>query len=106
MLALGKICEHTDDLPGPVSEKATIVHSTMSSPASGSDGRKGSTNQRGSSGGSEMAASASTPTQTPAPNATKRDRNIDVIPGLAYYAKAVEILGGLQGNDLPHVQAN
>ncbi|KKK19745.1 hypothetical protein AOCH_006820 [Aspergillus ochraceoroseus] len=33
-------------------------------------------------------------------------RNIDVIPGLAYYAHATRILGSLQGiNTLPHVQA-
>ena len=33
-------------------------------------------------------------------------RNVDVVPGLAYYALANEILGTLMGgNDLPHVQA-
>ncbi|KAI9865722.1 MAG: hypothetical protein M1813_002180 [Trichoglossum hirsutum] len=33
-------------------------------------------------------------------------RNVDVVPGLAYYALATEILGPLMGgNDLPHVQA-
>ena len=33
------------------------------------------------------------------------DRNIDVIPGLGYFAKALEILGTLPGNDLQYVQA-
>lgn len=33
-------------------------------------------------------------------------RNLDVIPGLAYYAYATQIIGSLQGaNGLPHVQA-
>ena len=33
-------------------------------------------------------------------------KNVEVIPGLAYYAYATDILGNLQGgNDLPHVQA-
>jgi hypothetical protein len=33
-------------------------------------------------------------------------RNVDVIPGLSYYAYATQILGALQGaNCLPHVQA-
>ncbi|OXV07880.1 hypothetical protein Egran_04356 [Elaphomyces granulatus] len=32
--------------------------------------------------------------------------NVDIIPGLVYYAYATDILGNLQGgNDLPHVQA-
>lgn len=37
---------------------------------------------------------------------TQHRRNLDVIPGLAYYGYATRILGSLQGaNDLPHVQA-
>ena len=34
------------------------------------------------------------------------DRNVDLVPGLAYFAKATEILGALQGNELQFVQAN
>ncbi len=34
-------------------------------------------------------------------------RNVDVIPLLAYYAQAIDILGNCHGgNDLPYVQAN
>ena len=37
---------------------------------------------------------------------TRHLRNMDVIPGLAYYGYATQILGSLQGaNGLPHVQA-
>jgi hypothetical protein len=40
-------------------------------------------------------------------HAREGDRNVDVIPGLAYFTRAAEILGALQGgNDLLHVQAN
>ena len=118
VLALGRICEHKEDLPGPVSEtprektapapggmvnpshspgysSSAMSPATTSSPVAIAEGRAGSLSYRGS--GSEGSAGYA-----------KRagGRNVDVIPGLAYFAKAVEILGGLQGNDLPHVQAN
>lgn len=36
----------------------------------------------------------------------REERNVDIIPGLAYYGYATQILGSLQGgNDLSHVQA-
>ncbi|KAJ9633679.1 hypothetical protein H2199_009247 [Coniosporium tulheliwenetii] len=37
----------------------------------------------------------------------RKNRNVDTIPGFAYYAKASDILGNLHGgNDLSHAQAN
>ena len=120
VLALGRICEHTEALPGPVSEtprerataapvsaglanpsrspdysSSAMSPATASSPVAMVEGRAGSLSYRGS--GSEGSAG---------PGKRAGDRNVDRIPGLAYFAKAVEILGGLQGNDLPHVQAN
>jgi hypothetical protein len=45
--------------------------------------------------------------EKPLPGPTPDAFNIDVIPGLAYYAYATNILGNLQGgNGLYHVQAN
>ena len=113
VMALGKICEHTDDLPGPVPEAKSdragglpmaSPATSSSSPVGVADGRGGNLTYRGTgAGGSET--SVSTPMPVGAPR-RGGERNMDVIPGLAYFAKAVEILGALQGNDLPYVQAN
>ena len=78
-MALGKICLHEEPLPGFVQYDSP--HSTgVSSPIDANV-----TNHR---------------------RIRKGDRNVDVVPGLAYFAYATDILGGLQGNDLPFMQAN
>ena len=111
VMALGKICLHTKPLPGFANETKNFPSSshstspathtlspttTVSSPMSIADISGLSTQNRGS--------------VSDASNQSNRrkgeQKNVDVIPGLAYFAKAVEILGALQGNDLQYVQAN
>ncbi|KAK3643851.1 hypothetical protein LTR56_009946 [Elasticomyces elasticus] len=123
VLALGKICQHTDPLPAVVQDNQQNANQLI---------RR---NLTGPSGSSPMSAPSvaikpspispnSTPATQPTPpadgnvhfhNRSRRSsteagssaglRNIDVIPGLAYYAKAAEILGDQSdGNDLVHAQ--
>ena len=98
VMALGKIFEHKADLPGPIPEvrkekfspgNTSSPHSHTPSPATAVSSPASIVEQRLSS-----------------PLIRKNDRNFDIIPGLAYFARATEMLGGIQGNDLPHVQAN
>lgn len=128
VMALGRICEHSEPLPGPVSDGpketpssvprsfspyqrdsppiANMKPSPSSSSASGyapafsptSDARSSNTNMM-SRRPSEEQGSAYTP--------QKLTKNVDVIPGLAYFAYATDILGNQHGGlDLPHVQAH
>ncbi|KAF1942436.1 hypothetical protein EJ02DRAFT_168438 [Clathrospora elynae] len=84
VLALGKVCAHTKPLPAPQSDKSQYV--------SGSWGSRGSANAPGS-----FNSDASD---------DHRPRNIDVLPGMAYYAYATDILGNQQGgNTVAHAQA-
>ncbi|MCJ1413767.1 hypothetical protein MMC32_000091 [Xylographa parallela] len=110
VMALGKICEHRGPLPGPVPENQRessyrdhilrpespsyydsprVKPSPTPSSASPSSGvselRTGATSRR-----------SSTEQQT-FPQPHRPERNVDVIPGLAYFARAVEILGVLNG---------
>lgn len=109
VMALGKICEHTDDLPGPVFDVPRDIglantsspynhtqspRNSVSSPITTNDLRNASWNHR------------SNTSDAGGYNVRRGDKNVDIIPGLAYFARGVEILGGLQGNDLPYVQAN
>jgi hypothetical protein len=118
VLALGSICEVGAPVPGPITDNPPDFRQewipgpptrTVLSPAesdmilpvqgriytpqavpypSPADDRK-----------SVRGQSASVP-------ANQHLRNVDVIPGLSYYAYATQILGALQGaNCLPHVQA-
>ena len=121
VMALGKISEHTEPLPGPVPDNpkkmpmnAPRSYSPLSyesppsvkpSPASSSSAytaRSPMSDIRGhpcSRGPSEEHSSSQ--------NAPKPDKNVDVIPGLAYFAHATDILGNQHGgHDLAHVQAN
>lgn len=46
------------------------------------------------------------PVPAPVSQDYRKERDVDIIPGLAYYKYATQILGSLQGgNGLPHVQA-
>ncbi|KAF7115349.1 hypothetical protein CNMCM5793_002165 [Aspergillus hiratsukae] len=123
VLAVGSICEAGPPVPGPVTDTPpdfrkewipgpptrsilSPAGSDMILPAHGSfyasnphavpspppvDGRRSVGGRSASSG--------------PSP-ANRHLRNLDVIPGLSYYAYATQILGGLQGaNGLLHVQA-
>ncbi|MCJ1295581.1 hypothetical protein MMC34_007144 [Xylographa carneopallida] len=119
VMALGKICEHRGPLPGPVPENQReslyrdhilrpespsyyesprIKPSPTPSSASPSSGvselRTGATSRRSSTEHQSL------------PQPHRPERNVDIIPGLAYFARAVEILGALNGcQDLMYVQA-
>ena len=116
VLALGKVCQHTNWLPGPL--KTTTKSNQGFSPATMSTDSPGSTKQSPPaplhtaaygampSPQSTLHRRASVDAQASRENRSASLMNVDVIPGLAYYAFACEILGSMiGGNDLPHVQA-
>lgn len=122
VLALGAVCEWRDKpLPGPARDcqpdasATSAVHSVLSPAMSDSAGdafcSPSSHSFPSPSGGD---ASKMTPARSVSAAGLpcregadfSHPRNMDIIPGLAYYAYATDILGNLQGgNDLPHVQA-
>lgn len=124
VMALGKICECRAPLPGPVSEgmKDNPNHTSQSfSPSRGqTDSPPPPFSQpmrHSPSGSSQSTASASAPSPMSAgrlagssPRSSVGEpssgvRNVDVIPGLAYYAQATDILGNLTGlHDLTYAQ--
>ncbi|KAI9842480.1 MAG: hypothetical protein M1838_003105 [Thelocarpon superellum] len=116
--ALGKVCEHKEFLPGPAPEiprptsmvsppaymadPHTLRHSPVSSHSSSFTSIPSP--QDPTVGASRRVAETGAPASATVvyPAVT----NVDVIPGLAYYAAATGILGDLLGaNELPHVQA-
>jgi hypothetical protein len=121
VLALGKICQYRGRIPGPVPDKEGET-SYSSSPII-RNGQPPSPLQ--------SSPSMSTPTGMPSPQdmdprmyprsrrtsleggiaarntSGLRKRNLDVIPGLAYFALATDILGNqMAGNSLQHVHAS
>ena len=108
VMALGKICEHTDNLPGPVFDAPKDAHANTSSPYNHTQSPRNSASSPIATIDLRNASwnHRSNAADAGGYNVRKGDKNVDVIPGLAYFARAVEILGGLQGNDLPYVQAN
>lgn len=127
VMALGRICEWKEPLPGPPPSPRRISDVTgtasygdyQQSPLSGST-HSPPAHSVGMSppGSARMVANTSAPSPAsiyrnslPSPRSNKGDllatpRNIDILPGLAYYAPATDILGNLHGsNDLAHVQA-
>ncbi|OQV07394.1 Fungal Zn2-Cys6 binuclear cluster domain-containing protein [Cladophialophora immunda] len=98
VLALGKITSHRDPLPGPASTatmRTSTPHSALYSDL-------------------PMPMSAPTSPYNHHPNlngtvsspANPQGKNMDVIPGLAYFAIAADILGELPGGaDVSHIQA-
>ncbi|GIZ48832.1 hypothetical protein CKM354_001187800 [Cercospora kikuchii] len=125
VLALGKICLHKEPLPSPVPNSKLQANTVVSHQISGSRGFSASSPVSANIKPSPMSPK-STPTTQPTPpseaNMRVQDsrsrrssvdgspgapgpRNLDVIPGLAYYARAAEILGDQgDGNDLVHAQ--
>lgn len=103
VMALGKICTHKGPLPGcpqTTSTSTSTPHnnfsdgmaSSASAPSSPAHGRYARL--------SEVQAAISSPTDP-------RGKNMDVIPGLAYFAQGADILGELPGGtSVSHVQAN
>ena len=131
VLALGKICEWKDPLPGPIpssppgeagkgqggtntpsmmqtdSPPATTISSVQSPTGIMSPAANPTLGTSSPSGGLRMALSNRSYSSQPSPGDRRQaEKNVEVIPGLAYFAYATDTLGNLQGgNDLPHVQA-
>ncbi|KAL6714688.1 hypothetical protein ACLMJK_008113 [Lecanora helva] len=123
VMALGKICECRDDLPGPVPDGSKDHSNTAIHPYSPMAGRTDSPPPTYPMRHSPSSSSHSTGnTSAPSPLGIGRfggfssprssvgeppagTRNVDVIPGLAYYAQASDILGNLTGfHDLVNAQ--
>jgi len=127
VLALGKICAHKESLLVPVQDRVLNTNQGLAHQISGSPGIHGSspmsTNAKSSSGSPKLTPNdPHTPPGFPIENprmeyrsphssfdesATLKQttRNMDIIPGIAYYAKAAGILGDQgDGNDLVHAQ--
>lgn len=88
VFALGKVCLHTRRLPAPQSDKGSSTNGAWGS-ARDSPGLNvnGSFNSDSSD--------------------DSRPRNVDILPGMAYFAYATDILGNQQGgHTIAHAQAN
>ena len=112
VMALGRICECREPLPGPVPDKDTLTLTTRPySPVRGQTGSPPATYAMRQSPSSSSHTTGNTSAPSPIgfgrfPNSSPRSsvgelpagaRNVDVIPGLAYYAQASDILGNLTG---------
>jgi len=114
VMALGKICERRDPVPGPVSDGSREYPIPSANAYSPSGGRYDSPPPTYAMRHSPSSSSHSTAnTSAPSPLGPARFgrfsprssvgelpanlRNVDVIPGLAYYAQASDILGNLTG---------
>ncbi|KAM0714710.1 hypothetical protein Q7P37_009759 [Cladosporium fusiforme] len=126
ILALGKICAHKDPLPGPVQDRALNANQVLAHNLSGNSGMTGSSPMSSNVKPSPCSPKLTPNANTHTPPAYLNDgmpqyrsrrssfdgsptsdmaKNMDVIPGIAYYAKAAEILGDQgDGNDLIHAQ--
>lgn len=124
VMALGKICEWKEALPGPVSENSgdtPVPLRTYTSSRAQTDSPPLLSLRHSSTSSLPLGANISAPSPmhgarlinlSPRSSADESSnstaqRNIDVIPGLAYYAKATDILGNVHGGtELVNVQAN
>lgn len=117
VLALGKICDHKKRIPDvvPVGEASSTYDSPSTrngypaSPSQGSPPGPPSYSGHGSPKDGDRSGSSrrqSFQGMAPTPKAHSLKRNMDVIPGLDYFAYATDILGGqLAGNTLRHIHA-
>lgn len=116
VLALGSICEHRTHLPGPFGASNTVVdNARMSSIDSPLTTTKPSSTFSHSTligtpsaqiYGSYQIGRRQSAEQVLAGRGEAAGRNMDIIPGLAYYTFAVEIIGAVHGgNDVSHGQA-
>lgn len=118
VMALGKICEWHDPLPGPVPESSkdnVFPHPMSISPLRPTTEPPSPVSVRSPISSTQSLGNASIASPMSGFPLSRRmtdealpgARNVDVIPGLAYYAHATDILGNCHGgNDLAHVQAN
>ena len=124
ILALGKICEQREPLPGPVpsnTKEPFTYPGRSSSPQPGMWPQSPSESSSMRHSPSSSSHSVINTTSAPSPMGLLRQthrsprssvgelppqvRNLDVIPGLAYYAQATDILGNLTGStSLEYVQ--
>ena len=123
VMALGKICECREDLPGPVPDGSKDIPNLANNSFSPMRGRTDSPPPTYPMRHSPSSSSHSTTnTSAPSPLSIGRfaglssprssigelppsARNVDIIPGLAYYAQATDILGNLIGfHDLVNAQ--
>ena len=108
VMALGKICGYEYALPGPPksSSIASNAKTTMQQPHLGY-GDLPHLGRPPSSAPPSPYTSHMKGMPAPPVVSNLHGKNIDVIPGLAYFAKAADILGELPGGvDVSHVQAN
>lgn len=112
VMALGSVCLHRQPVPGPLPPVShASPKNTFSSPSAYNQSGSAATPPFQSTGtppGYHPHHHSSYGNQAPPPTRVPKKllRNIDVIPGLAYFAKAMEIMGILfGGNDLENVQA-
>ncbi|OCK73945.1 hypothetical protein K432DRAFT_218789 [Lepidopterella palustris CBS 459.81] len=105
VLALGKVCEHKKALPGPV--KDIPNPSDLGRPSPGSSNTTIGASPPYDDGlrqGQKYYHHSSI--ESVAERKETSARNIDMLPGLAYYAYATDILGNLHGgNEVSHAQA-
>lgn len=86
VLALGKVCQHKDALPSPQGDRNPMANGAW-----------------GYTRDSPHSSSHSFSSEDP----DNRPRNIDILPGMAYFSYATDILGNQQGgNTVAHAQAN
>lgn len=103
VIALGKVCSHREPLPGPASTtsmRTSTPHSALYSdlPMPMSAPTSPFNTQSNLNGTNNISVSSP---------ANPQGKNMDAIPGLAYFAKAADILGELPGGtDVSHIQAN
>ena len=120
VMAMGRICEWKKPLPGVrhLNERKESVPGLHHHSPPNINGQSPQAYPHGTppmSSTSHVGGNTPAPSPTnvyrnslPSPRSVVDDsmRNIDVIPGLSYYAPATDILGNLHGsNDLAHVQA-
>ena len=125
VMALGRICEWKDSLPGvPRETKYDIrrnpalgsqyhspINTSTQSPPPNAFHMSPPLSARFMGGTSAPSPANAYRNSLPSPRSNTEEtaiqqRNVDIIPGLSYYAPATDILGNLHGsNDLAHVQA-
>lgn len=125
VMALGRICEWKDNLPGVPREAKyearrnpalgsqyhSPINSSTQSPPPHALHMSPPLSARTVAGTSAPSPANLYRNSLPSPRSQAEDpaiqaRNVDIIPGLSYYAPATDILGNLHGsNDLAHVQA-
>ncbi len=101
VMALGKICQCREPLPGPVySHTKEAMYPRPFSPHSPSSTYSTSAPSPAGMGRPNQLSPRSTVAE-----ASFSSRNLDIIPGLAYYAQATDILGNMTGShDITYVQ--